>query len=77
MLGCPLDQAFSNNGETTTIIKKKKKKDKGKDIIYENELKPVNDSQMLKQILVLLNKDYKDYLHLIINLHNMKKLIVI
>ncbi len=44
MLGCPLDQAFNNNnGETTTIIKKKKKKDKGKDIIYENELKPVND----------------------------------
>ena len=43
MLGCPLDQAFMNNGETTTIIKKKKKKEKNKDIIYENELKPVND----------------------------------
>ena len=43
MLGCPLDQAFMNNGETTTIVKKKKKKEKNKDIIYENELKPVND----------------------------------
>jgi len=44
MLGCPLDQAFLSNGETTTIVKKKKKKDRErKDIIYENELKPVND----------------------------------
>ena len=46
MLGCPLDQAFMN-GESTNIIKKKKKKDKdkdkNKDIIYENELRPVND----------------------------------
>ena len=44
MLGCPLDKAFLPYGETTTIVKKKKKKDRErKDIIYENELKPVND----------------------------------
>jgi len=49
MLGCPLDQAFSNdlNNNGTTIVKKKKKKDKDKSkVIYEDDLekiKPVND----------------------------------
>ncbi len=40
MLGCPIDQAFLNEG--ATIVKKKKKKDKT-EIVYDNELKPVND----------------------------------
>ena len=44
MLGCPIDIAFSN--EQATIVKKKKKKDKDKDrrdVVYDNELRPVND----------------------------------
>lgn len=41
MSGCPLDQAFITHNGEMNIVKKKKKKDK-KNIIYSDELKPVN-----------------------------------
>ena len=42
MSGCPLDQAFITHNGEMNVVKKKKKKDK-KDIVYPEELKPVNE----------------------------------
>tara|TARA_Y100000389_G_scaffold170184_1_gene177014 strand:- start:7579 stop:8088 length:510 start_codon:yes stop_codon:yes gene_type:complete len=45
MLGCPIEDAYSVNDATIIGLDKKKKKKKDKrDIIYDNELRPVNDS---------------------------------
>ena len=44
MLGCPLDQAFATEPSNGITIKKEKRKKKDKkSVIYEDELRPVND----------------------------------
>tara|TARA_A100001015_G_C14818058_1_gene643538 strand:+ start:438 stop:947 length:510 start_codon:yes stop_codon:yes gene_type:complete len=45
MFGCPIEDAYSVNDATIIGLDKKKKKKKDKrDIVYDNQLRPVNDS---------------------------------
>lgn len=70
MTGCPLDQAFVTHNTETNIVKKKKKKEK-KEIIYADELKPVNtfsseennfsNNKQIYQKLTPFDNEYQSY----------------
>jgi len=70
MSGCPLDQAFVTHSNETNIVKKKKKKER-KEIIYADELKPVNtfsseednfsNNKQIYQKLTPFDNEYQSY----------------
>ena len=70
MSGCPLEQAFITHNNETNIVKKKKKKEK-KEIIYADELKPVNtflseennfsNNKQIYQKLTPFDNEYQKY----------------